>query len=251
MQQRVVVLSHHFFTTSIFQMSPISDKMGSIISRVRLRPSDGARESVKPHSPNREDSLERRGPRFNILSILQDWIWEFGSAGLSLVCLLAVVIFLFVFQDKPLSRWNVRLDITPNTLVSFLSTLSRASLLLPIASSISQLKWIHAASAPNYLSDIEVFDAASRGPWGALTLLWTSNARTKLAAWGSIITVLTMAMDPFTQQLLSYPTRNIHTEGATFPAAERFDTNNFIEESKNNRKPHPGMLGYLRFNLHI
>lgn len=251
MQWPITVHSDHFFATSIFQMSLISDKMGSIVSRVRLRPSEGARKSAKSHSPNQEDSLERRSPRFNILSILQDWMWEFGSAALSLICLLAVVVVLLVFQDKPLSRWNVKLDITPNTLVSFLSTLSRASLLLPIASSISQLKWIHAASAPTYLSDIEVFDAASRGPWGALTLLWTLNARTKLAAWGSIITVLTMAMDPFTQQLLSYPTRNVYAEGATFPAADRFDTNGVTEESKENRKLRPRMLGCLIFDLHI
>lgn len=228
----------------------MSDRVGGIASRVRPRPSDGARESVKFYSPN----------RFNILSVLQEWTWEFASAGLSLTCLLAVVIFLLVFQDKPLSRWNVRLDITPNTLVSFLSTLSRASLLLPIASSISQLKWIHAASAPNYLSDIEVFDAASRGPWGALTLLWTLNARTKLATWGSIITVFTMAMDPFAQQLLSYPTRNVYAEGATFPAADRFDTNSIIDDTNSSTeerpdsvtsKLHPGMLVFLIFDLHI
>ncbi|KAB2573362.1 hypothetical protein DBV05_g7982 [Lasiodiplodia theobromae] len=36
-----------------------------------------------------------------------------------------------------------------------------------------------------------------------------------------------MAMDPFTQQLLSYPTRNVYAEGATFPAADRYDANNY------------------------
>lgn len=68
-----------------------------------------------------------------------------------------------------------------------------------------------------------------------------------------------MAMDPFTQQLLSYPTRNVYVEGATFPAADRFDTNSVMDDKNNSTeapeeitsKLHPGILGFQIFDLHI
>ena len=71
---------------------------------------------------------------------------------------------------------------------------------------------------------------------GALTLVWKLNAKAKLAAWGAVITVLTLAMDPFAQQLLAYPARNVYSQGATFPAADVLDTRILVEESNDKRR---------------
>lgn len=44
-------------------------------------------------------------------------------------------------------------------------------LLLAVTESISQYKWLHFRSnGPKLLTDLQNFDAASRGPWGALRM---------------------------------------------------------------------------------
>jgi hypothetical protein len=47
-------------------------------------------------------------------------------------------------------------------------------------------------------------DAASRGPLGSATLLFTLRAR-PLASLGAVITILALAFDPFIQQIVQYP----------------------------------------------
>lgn len=56
---------------------------------------------------------------------------------------------------------------------------------------------------------MQEFDDASRGPWGSATLLLTINIRS-LASVRALITILTLAYDPFVQQVLQYPARQIH-----------------------------------------
>ena len=84
---------------------------------------------------------------------------------------------------------------------------------------ISQLKW-RWFSRSRPIIDFEGFDLASRGPWGSFLLLFQLKSRyalqsstppfgtlliemsSHLAALGAWITVLALAIDPFTQQLI-------------------------------------------------
>lgn len=153
-----------------------------------------------------------------------DWQWEFGASIFSLGCFAAIVGVLARNDTRSLASWNFVFGITLNTLVAVLSTLSRTALLVPVASCISQLKWIHLVAAPRPLREVQVFDDASRGPWGSLELIWKLHARTKLATWGSIITIMTLAMGPFTQQLLSYPSRSVIDGRATYYTGHVYDS---------------------------
>lgn len=155
---------------------------------------------------------------------LRDWEWEIGACIFSLGCFAAVVGVLASYDAKSLTSWNFVFGITLNTLVAILSTLSRSSLLVPVTSCISQLKWIHLVAAPRPLREVQVFDDASRGPWGSLELIWRLHVKTKLATWGSIITILTLAMGPFTQQLLSYPSRSVISGTATYYTSHIYDS---------------------------
>jgi hypothetical protein len=155
---------------------------------------------------------------------LQDWQWEFGAFIFSMGCFAAVVGVLASYNTRSLASWNFVFGITLNTLVAILSTLSRTALLVPVASCISQLKWIHLVTAPRSLRDVQVFDDASRGPWGSLELIWRLHIGAKLATWGSVITILTLAMGPFTQQLLSYPSRSIISGNATYYTSHIYDS---------------------------
>ncbi|RAQ99693.1 hypothetical protein DDE82_007996 [Stemphylium lycopersici] len=156
---------------------------------------------------------------------LRDWVWEITAAVFSLTCLVAIIIVLRTHQEKSLASWHFVYDITLNTLVALLSTLSRTALIVPVASCISQLKWIHLVSSPRPLRELQIFDDASRGPWGSLELIWRLHFRTKLATWGALITIVSLTMGPLSQQLLSYPSRLTFREsGAIFYRAQVYDS---------------------------
>lgn len=151
-------------------------------------------------------------------NIFGDWWWEIGAALFSLACVASIVAILSTVQDKARSEWKFL--ILPNSLVAVFSTLSKASLMVPVASCISQLKWIHFTHAPHALSHAQVFDEASRGPWGALTLLCTIRAQKWLATLGAVITIVAIAVEPFIQAIITYPQREVRLSGqASFGTA--------------------------------
>lgn len=154
----------------------------------------------------------------------RDWQWEFGASMFSLGCFAAVVGVLATNEDKSLASWSFVFGISLNTLIAILSTLSRTALMVPVASCISQLKWIHLVTGPRALRDVQVFEDASRGPWGSLELISRLHIKAKLATWGSLITILTLAMGPFAQQLLSYPSRILLDGDATFYTSHIYDS---------------------------
>lgn len=64
--------------------------------------------------------------------------------------------------------------ITVNAILAIFSTSMTAALSVPLTLSVSQAKWdwFHNDQGEgNPLSDLEVYDQASRGPWGALVML--------------------------------------------------------------------------------
>ncbi|KXS99459.1 hypothetical protein AC578_3785 [Pseudocercospora eumusae] len=108
-------------------------------------------------------------------------------------------------NDKAYQPWKLfEVDITPNALLSIITTIQRASLLLPVAESVGQLKWLYLESTSRRLIDLEAFDEASRGPIGSLNLLWRTRGRALLAGLGALLAVLALATEPFTQQALTY-----------------------------------------------
>lgn len=97
------------------------------------------------------------------------WLWEISAYCFSLACMGAVVGVLAYENGKPLDQWGFR--ITPNAVVSFIVTLAKSAFLVAITETISQLKWIHFHDKSHKLSDLRLFDEASRGPFGSLKLL--------------------------------------------------------------------------------
>lgn len=57
------------------------------------------------------------------------------------------------------------------------------------------------------LDHLQTFDNASRGPLGAFKFFWRSPSRSPLPWVGCIVTLLAIAIDPFTQQILRFDTR--------------------------------------------
>ena len=96
-------------------------------------------------------------------------------------------------------------------------------MLVPVCASLGQLKWLWYRRQRKPLHDFQLFDMASRGPWGALRLL----IRLKFwhaASIGSLVTLLTLASDAFVQQSVSYPYQPLPQSNiiATIPYTQSF-----------------------------
>jgi len=63
------------------------------------------------------------------------------------------------------------------------------------------------------------YDSASRGPLGALKLLWQLGLRHPLSSCGALITILMLVIDPFAQQIIHYYGCSLAVQGqqATIP----------------------------------
>ena len=161
----------------------------------------GANQQVPPPLLPRPGKTRHR--------IFRLWTWEIMASLFSLGCMAAVVVVLIYEQGKPLDQWNrgIGRNISPSAVVSFLGTLGRSACMLALTEAISQLKWMHFNSRSHRLSDLELFDDASRGPWGALVLIISKNKSTVLASCASVLVLLSLLMDPFMQLIFNFPSK--------------------------------------------
>jgi hypothetical protein len=127
------------------------------------------------------------------------WYWEIGAILAGIISTAAIVTVLAQIDGKPLSSWTY--TIQPASLVAIFSTIAKSSLLVPVAVCLSQLKWSY-FEKPRELGHMQVFDDASRGPWGAAVLLWKTKGVAWLASVGALITLFMMTFEPFSQQAI-------------------------------------------------
>ena len=132
---------------SMLEMSKVNEKLGPVI----------------------KDSRYTRAT--NLWSRLETdwWIKEISAMVISILSLLCIVVILRIYEGRPLPDWP--LSITINSLVSIFSTVMGMTLLVPLEQCIGQAKW-HWFQDYRPLVDMETYDRGSRGPWGALKMLW-------------------------------------------------------------------------------
>ena len=107
---------------------------------------------------------------------LKAWGPEVAWCALALVLLLAIAGILNHYKERTEKKW-FNGELTLNAVVAFVATLCRASMVIPIAECISQLKWNSFASGKRPLKDLYAFDQASRGPYGSMVLLFKTSGR--------------------------------------------------------------------------
>ncbi|RFU34989.1 hypothetical protein B7463_g1356, partial [Scytalidium lignicola] len=160
---------------------------------------------------------ERNGPSWiSKFNTAIDWfLWETIGILVAISTMASMVAVLISFDGKATPDWPA--GITLNSMLSWLSTLTRSAMLIPISKGIAQLKWVWFSSRRR-LSDLERFDDASRGPWGSLVLLWRLKNEIRNAHFvmmGAIATVLMLGLDPFVQQIVAYKSRQVPLTNAT------------------------------------
>lgn len=152
-------------------------------------------------------SRKRRFAGFYQHALFQfDWWWEAGALLVAIANIAAILVVLAHTNNKFVADWEF--SIQPASLIAVFSTIAKASLLVPLASCLSQLKWKYFEN-PRPLGHMQTFDDASRGPWGSAVLLWeTKGTAAWLASAGASLTILLLAFGPFTQQVIQFEPRN-------------------------------------------
>ena len=107
-------------------------------------------------------------------------------------------------------------------------------MMVPVASCLSQLKWRHFMRRSDNLSILEVFDDASRGPWGSKILLLSIRRRALISWTLAIITIAALGVDPSAQQILDFPTRLTPLKNVTavFGQANNYISKGYLEGEK-------------------
>ncbi|EDU40877.1 DUF3176 domain containing protein [Pyrenophora tritici-repentis] len=156
--------------------------------------------------------IERALARYNASdNVFKRWLFETLSWLVSASCMVAIILINLRIKSKPMVQ-------EPSSLnwINVLGKISSAALIVPTTEALGQLKWnwFHKSKA---MWDFEIFDKASRGPLGALMLLYRTKGRS-LAALGALLIVLLLAIDTFFQQVVDLPDRwKLHASSGVLP----------------------------------
>ncbi|KAF6806800.1 hypothetical protein CSOJ01_08615 [Colletotrichum sojae] len=204
----------------------ISDARHDDQSNADIEPSGFTRVSLREESPRRSssssprqsDSSDNKKDSETPAAIAKGktiearhfwWYWDIAGAAVAVVCMILIAVALGEANGEVLDQWP--LLISPNTIVAVLTTVARTALLVPLGSSMSQLKWRHLLLKARPLDHIQLFDGASRGPWGSLLMIRHLLLQSKLACALALATILTLAISPSAQQILEYPRQKRET----------------------------------------
>jgi hypothetical protein len=162
-----------------------------------------AEKPLDEHATQPEDQGHRKEKK-TLSARLDDWyIWEVFGVFLSAGCILTIVGLLIWLDKKPLPQWGFttpekiingriipekRVNIALNSVISWISTVGKICILIPITvrlvntyietaahslqKGLGQLKWVWFAESERRLDDLEKFDSATRGLTGSAKLLW-------------------------------------------------------------------------------
>ncbi|MCJ1381373.1 hypothetical protein MMC17_004483 [Xylographa soralifera] len=158
---------------------------------------------------------ERQQKQHRADTVLGRWWSEMVGCGCMFLALLATVLTLALHQGRTIPEWPLAISV--NAAISIHATVMQMSMMYVLAQSLSQMKWLW-YSKPRQLRDLEAFDDASRGPWGAVKLIWRLRA-SHTAALGALLIIASLAVGPFLQQIVSTYSCQIIADGvqATIP----------------------------------
>jgi hypothetical protein len=201
---------------------------------IRIQPPPGDNEKVEVN-PNIAQRIEEKLWSYNSSgNIVERWLLEIISWLISAICMGAIIAVLVVLRDQPVTKWPLtNVGLTMNAFVSILSRVAGAALLLPVAEALGQLKWSWFIKGNSKkMWDFEMFDNASRGPWGSLLLLIHTRGKT-IAALGALVTLFALALDPFFQQVVIFPEKwTLQQTNSSIPRVVRYEPS-YVKEFLN------------------
>ncbi|KAK7545674.1 hypothetical protein IWX49DRAFT_333960 [Phyllosticta citricarpa] len=154
------------------------------------------------------------------------WTLEILSCVLAVLVLGTLAAILYIYDGQPQPKWPHHIGL--NSVISIFTAAFKALLLKPVVEGLSQSKWLW-FSQPKKLSDLELFDQASRGPWGSTCLIFDSMIKWRtfhLAAFGALLSIVALAIDPLSQGITRYYTckKPWSTDSARVPRINHYTT---------------------------
>ena len=189
--------------------SPSSRDVGDVAARptvsstrptIPRKPVGTSRVLPLTQRPVRLQSTQSHTHRANFF---KDWWLEFVACFLLCTMLIAIVASLYPHQGKPLPQWPYRVSV--NTLTSIYVVILKGATLLITAEGLGQLKWKWLQNDRS-LDSLVKYDQATRGPLGALNLLWRLRLGSPISSIGAFVALVVLVIDPFTQQIIQYYT---------------------------------------------
>lgn len=165
-----------------------------------LTPNISVKPSPSPYSPDKNGRKHSNTPQPH--GFFLSWWQELLACAGFVAALIALFATLWQYRDKPSPDWPDWLSL--NSIIAIYLVLLKSCVLLVTAEGLGQLKWAWFASDARPLYDIEKYDDATRGPWGAAALIWRLKTRHLLASLGALVTLLTLLVDPATQQIVDF-----------------------------------------------
>ena len=117
--------------------------------------------------------------------VIRNWWMEIAACFLFFAALTAIVATMYTHQGKPLPQWPYQISV--NSLISIYVVVFKGTILLMTAEGLGQFKWRWFLER-RPLDDLVTYDQATRGPLGALSLLWRLRLRHPLSSAGALIT---------------------------------------------------------------
>ena len=109
---------------------------------------------------------------FQAAYVEDGWWLEALSVLGSAIALAGVIALLAIYNNHEQPDWT---HVSLNTVISWLSTISKALIFVSISHAIGQLKWSWFAARPQPLDALRTFDMASRGVSGSFELIWLTK----------------------------------------------------------------------------
>lgn len=170
--------------------------------------------SEKPFLPSSSAGSVKNSRPF---SACGSWLYEILSVTIALGAVGSTLGILAKFNGRSLPEWPYY--ITLNALIAVLVAITTATMNMALQSSMGQLKWIRFTESKARLFDMEAFDDASRGTWGAIKLLFTFRGGF-LGSFGALISIVALVLGAFAQQIVIYDVKEIESlEGASVARA--------------------------------
>ncbi|KAI0008729.1 hypothetical protein F4779DRAFT_628306 [Xylariaceae sp. FL0662B] len=197
-------MNQYWTTPSYIPSAPSHQRgwSGSTISAETPPTKRKHKSNSAPSSLKKTPWLRRGGP----------WTLEVITILISCGAIASIMGVLARFNGHALPEWPYY--ITLNALIALLATVATSTMSISLQNGLSQLKWIRFKESSAPLTDMEAFDEASRGTWGALKLLATARGGF-LGSFGAIVAIIALALGPFAQQVVTYQSRSVESdEGA-------------------------------------
>ena len=155
-----------------------------------------------PGAPKHTLSQPRFAKKGRKCTGLSTWWKEIIAALLVIAAAVASFVTLYPYQGQPLPDWPY--SITIGALLSTYSVVLRLAAAYLIGEGLAQLKWRWFDAGSRPLHDFVLHDDATRGPFGAATLLCKMPVPRTWQWLGCILLLVSLLVGPFTQQVLQY-----------------------------------------------